>query len=131
MHVVPLKDEKNAHPIADTWRPVIREIVRALAEGDYGLVRGIPSVAPPSRATAEQIRTYVADFGEALAVVPDETWNSSVSQWMETHWDLLVDLWTLESGRGDLALSLRVYEADGGFSVRDRFTARPMTLSRT
>lgn len=115
MKVVPLKDEKNAHPIADTWRPTIREIVRALAESDYELVRRIPSVSPPSGTAAEQMRTYVADFGEALAEVPDDTWNSSVSQWMGTHWDLLVDLWTLESGRSDLALHLRVYEAEGGF----------------
>ena len=111
----PLKDETGTHPIADSWRSVIREIVKALAEGDYELARGIPSVAPPSAATAKQARTYVADFGEKLAELPDETWESSVSQWMETHWEVVVDLWTLESGRSDLVLFLCVYEAGAEF----------------
>ena len=117
MQVMPLKDEENEHPVADTWRPMIQDIVKALAEGDYGLVRGIPSVAPPLATTAAQMRTYVADFGETLAELPDETWNTSVSQWIGTHWDVLVDLWTLESGRSDLTLSLRVYEAEAGFKI--------------
>jgi hypothetical protein len=111
----PVKDESGAHPVADSWRPVIREIVKAFAEGDYDLARGIPSVAPPSTATAEQARTYVADFGEGLAELPDETWESSASQWMGTHWEVVVDLWTLESGKSDLVLALRIHEAGAGF----------------
>lgn len=110
-----MNDKGGAHPIADAWRPVLREIVKALAEGDYGLSNGIPFVAPPSKATADQIRAYIADFGETLADLSDETWDSSVSQWMGTHWDVLVDLWTVESGRSDLVLSLRVFEADKEF----------------
>jgi hypothetical protein len=111
----PVKDKDGAHPIADAWRSQLREIVKAFAEGDYDLSRGIPSVAPVSKATTNQIRAYIADFGEALADLHDETWHSSVSQWMGTHWDVLVDLWTVESGRSDLVLSLRVFEADKGF----------------
>lgn len=111
----PVKDENGSHPIADEWRPILREVVKALAEGDYDLSRGIPSVAPVSNATADQIRAYISDFGEVLADLPDETWDSSVSQWMGTHWDVLVDLWTVESGESDLVLSLRVFEADDGF----------------
>jgi hypothetical protein len=38
-----------------------------------------------------------------------------VCQWMETHWDLLVDLWTAESGRSDLVLAVRVFECDGDY----------------
>ena len=109
-----MKDKTGAHLIAEAWRPLLREIVKALAEGDYDLSRGIPSVAPVSKATADQIRAYIVDFGEALADLPDETWDSSVSQWMGMHWDVLVDLWTVESGKSDLVLSLRVFESDGG-----------------
>ena len=111
----PVKDKNAAYPIADTWRPQLREIVKALAEGDYDISRGISSVTPPSKATADQIRTYIADFGEALADLPDEAWDSSVSQWIGTHWDVLVDLWTVESGRSDLVLNLRVFETNTGF----------------
>ena len=111
----PVKDEERAHPIADAWRPQLREIVKALAERDYALARGIRGVEPASKETAEQIRAYIADFGETLADLPDESWNSSVSQWMGTHWDVLVDLWTVESGRSDLVLHMRVFEAKTEF----------------
>jgi hypothetical protein len=111
----PVKDEDRAHPVADAWRAQLREIVQALAERDYGLSRGIPCVAPASTATADQIRAYITDFGEALVDLPDETWNSSVSQWMGTHWHVLVDLWTVESGRSDLVLNVHVFEAEKGF----------------
>lgn len=110
-----MKDEENAHPIAEEWRTTIREIVRALAEGDYEIVRGIPSVSTPSKKRVEQMRNYVAEFGEALAELPDEAWRTSVSQWMGTHWELLVDLWTHETGRSDLTLNLRVFEDEGGY----------------
>jgi hypothetical protein len=111
----PVKDEDAAHPIADAWRPKLREIVKALAEGDFSLSRGIPSVVPISKATVDQMRAYVEDYGETLAELPEETWESSVAQWMETHWDVLVDLWTVESGRSDMVLSLRVFEAGKEF----------------
>lgn len=111
----PFKDPHASHPIASAWRPTLREIVKALAHGDYMVARGIPSVAPPSQATANQIRDYVRDYGETLAELPDEAWGTSVSQWMESHWDVLVDLWTVESGPSDLVLSARIFEHAGGF----------------
>lgn len=40
---------------------------------------------------------------------------SSVSQWMGTHWEVLVDLWTIESGRSDLVLTVFVLETTDGF----------------
>lgn len=113
----PVKDEDGAHPIANAWKPALREIIKAFVEGDYELTRGIPSVAPVSKATADQIRMYIADYGETLAELPDETWGSSVSQWMGTHWDVLVDLWTVESGESDMVLSARVFEVDESFRI--------------
>jgi hypothetical protein len=111
----PAKDRDGARPIAGAWQPILQEIVKALAEGDYHLSRGIPFVVPVSKSTADQIRSYITDFGETLVNLPDETWDSSVSQWMGTHWDVLVDIWTIESGKSDLTLSLRVFETDNGF----------------
>lgn len=111
----PVKDEDAEHPIADVWRPTLREIVKALAEGDYELSRGIPSVVLEAPDVAEQMRSYVKDYGETLTELNDETWRTSVAQWNGPYWDVLVDLWTVESGRSDMALSLWVYEADGGF----------------
>ena len=114
----PVKDEEAAHPIASVWRPALREVIRALVQGDDdGLVRGLRSVAPISAATIEEIRANVAGYGETLAELPDDTWRTSVSQWMGKHWDVLVDLWTVESGASDLVLSARVFELADGFRV--------------
>lgn len=111
----PVKDEHDERAIASAWLPTLRQIVKAIAEGDYELSRGISSVAPVSSATAKQIRDYVEDYGETVTELPDETWNSSVSRWMRTHWYVLVDLWTEEAGRSDLALILHVFEAGDGY----------------
>ena len=111
----PVKDEEKEHPIARAWRPTLRQIAQAFAEEDYGLSRGIATVGPVSESTAERIRAYVAHYGETLTELPEDTWNSSVAQWMRTHWELLVDLWTIESGRSDLVLSVFVFETADGF----------------
>lgn len=112
-----VKDEDRAHPVASDLRPTLCKIVQAFRNGDFDL-NGVPTVAPVRPATRKQIQEYIADYGETLAGLPDETWDSSVAQWMGTHWDVLVDLWTEESGESDLALSVRVFEnADGTYRV--------------
>ncbi len=111
----PVKDIDEEHPIAVAWRHTLQEIVHALVEGDYGLSRGIASVAPVDEATAEQIRGYVSQYGETLIELPDETWSTSVAQWMGTHWDALVDLWTRQSGRSDMILAFSAFETREGF----------------
>lgn len=113
----PVKDEHAAHPIADAWRPAFKEIIKAFVEGDFALHRGLQFVMPVSSSTVHQVKTYIAGYGETLAELPDETWETSIAQWMGTHWDVLVDLWTVESGGSDLALSARVFEDRGGFRI--------------
>ena len=115
VNIKPIKDEEAAHAIVTGWRSTLREIVRALAEGDYRVSRGIPTLAPVSSTTAEQIRTYVSSYGETLTELPDDTWNTSVAQWMRAHWDVLVDLSTVESRPSDLVLHVRVFESPEGF----------------
>ena len=111
-----MKDPDQQHPIAEAWRPTVRQIARALAEGDHTLSRGIPSVAPPRESTAGQMRSYLSQYGETLAAeLPDQSWDTSVALWMNGYWEVLVDLWTVESGRSDLVLHLRVFEAGKGF----------------
>ncbi|WP_205633616.1 DUF7668 domain-containing protein [Labilithrix luteola] len=110
-----MKDENSAHPIASVWRPVFREVVNALVHGDYELVRRPSSVAPVSAKTVDQIQGYVTDYGETLAELPDETWRTSVSHWMGTYWQVLIDLWTIESGASDLVLDAWVFETEDGF----------------
>jgi hypothetical protein len=108
-----VKDLDRAHGIPSAWRPILQAVVKAFAAGDFAL-KDCP-VAPVSAATAKRMAANVASYGETLSELPTSTWTTSVSQWMGTHWELLVDLWTVESGASDLVLSVRVFEADGGF----------------
>jgi len=110
-----VKDENAEHPIASAWRPTFREIVSAFVDGDFRLERSIESVEPVPEVTANQIRDYIEDHGETLIELPEETWKSSVAQWMGTHWAVLVDLWTEGEGRSDLVLDARVYETEAGY----------------
>jgi len=112
---LPIKDEDAAHPVASVWRPVLEGVIRAFTQGDFTIARGSGAVAPISATKAARIASNLANYGETLTDLPAEAWATSVSQWMETHWDVLVDLWTVESGASDLVLSARVYEADEGF----------------
>ena len=109
-----VKDPDAAHPIAGAWRPVLQDVVRRFAQGDYHLALGVPGVEPVSAATAEQIRNYIAEYGATLVELPDDTWQTSIAQWMETHWAILVDLWTAEEGRSDLVLEGKVVETSAG-----------------
>ncbi|MBK8257899.1 MAG: hypothetical protein IPK82_35185 [Polyangiaceae bacterium] len=111
----PVKDEDNAHPVAEVWRPTLRQIVGALCRGDYEVSEGIEDVAPVAQDVAHQMRASVADYGEQLVDLPEETWKTSVCQWMGTRWEVLVDLWTVESGRSDLVLFVNVSECKTGF----------------
>lgn len=113
--VLAIKDEESERPIPTAWRPVIREIVRALLGHDYQLSIGVSGVASVSLETAEQIRQYIQDYGAELIELPEETWASSVCIWMDCRWDALIDLWTLSEGRSDLVLSLQISEAGSGF----------------
>lgn len=116
--VLPIKDEDRSHPVPTAWRAPLRDVVNAFARGDYALARGIPSVAPVSKALAKQVPAALAGYGETLANLPDQTWRTSVAQWMGTHWEVLVDLWTVESGASDLVLDARVFEAKQGFRIQ-------------
>jgi hypothetical protein len=113
----PVKDGEAAHPVATAWREPFRDVVKAFKQGDYALATNVPMVIPVPSATANQIKAYVLDYGETLADLPEETWGTSVAQWMGTHWDVLVDLWTVESGRSDMVMSARVFEVGTSFRI--------------
>jgi len=112
----PQKDESREHPVPAIWRPTFREIVKSLVRDDYRLSDPIPGVDLVTDDTADQIREYISDYGETLVEIPEETWRTSVAQWMGTYWDVIVDLWTESEGRSDLILSVRVRESGGEFT---------------
>ena len=107
---LPTKDDMD-HPVPEAWRPKLRAVVQALAEGDYSLSRGIAGVVSPTEVEAKRLEDAVAAFGETLTELPEETWDGSVCQWIDPHWEVFLDLWTLEGGRSDLILSVWVFES--------------------
>jgi hypothetical protein len=111
----PLKDPHEQQPIAKAWRPTLRAIVAALAEGDYELARGISGVTLQWEGAPRQMRDYVRGYGQTLTALPEASWETSVAQWIDPHWDVFVDLWTVESGCSDMVLHLQVLEMGDGF----------------
>lgn len=101
-------DPKAQRPIPVKWRPVLRQIVNAFAQGNYNLEPGIVGVEPVPPSTASQVRDYVQGYGATLTPLPDETWNSSVCTFNGHEWEVLVDLWTQEEGRSDLVMHVQI-----------------------
>src|SRR5688572_22352056 len=109
------KDPDAEHPVPSAWRPTLHAIVAAFVRGDFALATPLPEVEPIDPVLAAQLRANVAAYGETLVELSDDTWTTSVCQWMETHWDVLVDLWTDGEGHSDLVLHAEVFEADEGY----------------
>lgn len=66
---------------------------------------------PPDSVT--RIFSNIADYGETLVELSDETWQTSCAQWMDGHWDVIVDLWTAGEGPSDLVLTGKMVGTDG------------------
>lgn len=111
-----VKDASKQGPIPSVWRPVFQDIVKAFVRGDFKVSTGVPGVSLVRDNVADQIESYIKDYGETLVELPDETWESSVCIWTGERWDTIVDLWTAREGRSDLILQTLVREAAGGFS---------------
>ena len=113
--ILPTKDKNREHPIPHEWRATLTEIANCVVRDDYSSLQSLPFVAPPSAKDAKRIRGNVASYGETFAHLHEDTWQSSVSQRHGTYWELLIDLWTVESGRSDLVLFVHVFESSDGF----------------
>jgi len=111
--VLPVKDGENTLPVASSWRPIFQQVIESFVARDYRLSRGVSGVKPLDSAAAEQIESYIADYGATLTKLPEEAWNTSIAQWYGDHWEVLIDLWTEEEGASDMVLSARVKEVKG------------------
>jgi len=106
------KDEENELPVPEIWRPVFCEIVKSFSNKNYLLKSTIPNVNSLSISDAKYIEDYIESYGEELIELPSETWDSSIYLWMGSHWNVIVDLWTLSEGLSDLVLTVKVYEVN-------------------
>jgi hypothetical protein len=108
------KDPHRQQPIPSEWRERISSIVAAFVAGDYSLEGLFPDVTI-STETATSIASSIDDYGAKLVPLPSEAWEYSCCQWMLGFWEVLVDLYSEDEGRSDLALSIRVKEVGAGF----------------
>lgn len=114
-HVVAIqKDELNEHPVPTEWRSTIARIAQGLVTGQTSELEHL-GVTGLSAETLQRINENVAEYGGHLTDLPEETWNTSVCQWMRDYWYVLVDLYTEEEGRTDLVLSMRVYRTERAY----------------
>lgn len=117
VEVTAIKDGTSERPIPTAWRAALCRIVDAFVEGDYGLLDGLSEVEAVSSETASHVQSCVHDYGATLRPLPQESWDTSVCIWTGSHWDLLVDLYTIEEGRSDLVLGASVVDTSAGFKI--------------
>ncbi|WP_046350055.1 DUF7668 domain-containing protein [Janthinobacterium sp. B9-8] len=110
-----LKDKHGQQPVPSAWRNTFSEIVEAFKDKDFTLARGIACVRPISVEDAEGIADNIQNYGALLISLPEEAWQTSVCQWQEGHWSVMVDLFTESEGASDLVLHVRVYENGSAF----------------
>lgn len=102
-------------PVPPIWRPTFEALVEHFVRGDFRPT-GLRDLDPISAETAEQMEASVADYDQVtLAPLTEETWTTSVAQWLDGSWRTLIDLRTEEEGRSDLCLETDVHEVDGGY----------------
>lgn len=104
------KDEDNQHPIPTAWKKTFCAIVDAMKDGDFRLDSKVVGVSSISAADANRMANNIKSYGAHLASLTEESWHTSVCQWMRGYWDVLIDLVTIEEGISDLVLAVRVYE---------------------
>lgn len=113
-------------PVPSVWRPTLVAIVDAFIAGDWQLSRAPASVARVDDETAQAIESSVATYGGAtLTALPDDCWDTSVAGWTGVGWQVLVDLWSIEDGRTDLVLDVKVSEVDDGYQYEVQFVYVP------
>ncbi|MEU8660586.1 DUF7668 domain-containing protein [Actinoplanes philippinensis] len=117
--VQPVKDEEREGPVAQVWRPTLAAVVDSLVQREGVLARGLRAVEPVSPVRTRSCLDAVDAYGGVTLVpLPDEAWNTSVAIWRGDHWNCLVNLWTAEEGRSDLALDADIFERGGSYRYR-------------
>lgn len=109
-----VKDENAQRCIPTGWRMTIAAIVHGLIVDDLGAMSISGVCAIPAEQQA-RIADNIKEYGAHPVELPEQSWDTSVCQWMGGYWDALIDLFTEEEGRSDLVLSLRVTERVGGY----------------
>jgi hypothetical protein len=112
---IPVIKNTEERLVPRIWRKTLSDIVDAFVDGDFELKTNIEGVSPISSEDAIMIAENIEDYGVQLKKLPEQTWNTSVSLWMDGFWDILVDLYSEEEDASDLVLNVRVYEKNSEY----------------
>ena len=78
---------------------------------------GIEEATRGRRLTAEQLRQAVEEYGRELQMPPEVVFDNldvnEIEGAIPRAWWVLVDLWTVEEGRSDLTLEIRLTDTGG------------------
>ncbi len=99
------------------FRPSLRSVVDELVKGNF---EGLERDGRAGRVGAEGLQRAISEYRRHLIALPEEAFEISDALELTTHlsaWAVDLDLWTVEEGRSDLALSATVTEADGDVRV--------------
>ena len=110
-----VKDEGKQRLVPSIWRATFFNIVEVLKSGDLAH-QDVAGVDPISLEEARRIAINIENYGAHITTLSEETWKTSVCQWMGGHWNVLIDLFTIEEGASDLVLEVKVREDGAGYS---------------
>ena len=95
-------------------RDAVRRLVEMLVAEDYD---GIEEATRGRRLTAEQLRQAVDEYGRELQMPPEVVFHNfdvnEIEGAIPRAWWVLVDLWTVDEGRSDLTLEIRITDTGG------------------
>ena len=95
-------------------RDTVHRLVEMLVVGHYD---GVEGASRSRRLTAEQLRQAVEEYGRELRMPPDVVFDNldvnEIEGAIPRAWWMLVDLWTVEEGRSDLTLEIRLTDTGG------------------
>jgi len=114
-YAVVTKNKEHQVAIPNEWRKILSDIVEAFKDGDFQLQRNIPRVCPVPEKLANCIAGNIEHYGAKLLSLPEQSWETSVCQWMDGYWDAWIDLFTIDEGCSDLALFVRISESAGTY----------------
>ena len=96
------------------FRDTVHHLVEMLVASDFD---GLEEASRGRRLTADQLRQAVEEYGRELRMPPEAIFDDLEVHGIEGSipraWWTLVDLWTVEEGRSDLTLEIRLTEARG------------------
>jgi len=106
---IPKDGQQHAVPVA--WRTTLSQIVRAIKEDRLSSLDPALHVRAVLPDDVLDIRENIRAYGVTLVELPADSWKTSVCMWSRAgFWNVMVDLHSLEEGRSDLVLGVRIVE---------------------